>query len=356
MHLVAEHVGGGFGAKQNLTLETVAAIELARAARAPVRVALDRGEELSVTGYRPSAEIELALLAERRGRPARSPGARLRGLRCQRRARRSRPSAGSSTRRRAKDLQDYDVVNHMPPGLPFRGPGAPLACLALEQAVDEVAHRLGEDPIALRRRWDPLPQRQRLYDWAESLPLWRDRAARLAAADASAAGSAWPPRTGSTSTSSGCEVEVGVEARTALRGHRRAGHRHRQPQRAREHGGRCLRRRAGGGGGADRRLAAADAARHRAAASATATLVPTTLAAAAELQPAPDRARRGRRVRARDVDWARAARLGAGSRRARRPSGRRRRPPRRAGRPLAGTGLAGRADRADACAGRASSA
>ena len=38
----AEHVGGGFGAKQYLGPETVAAISLARAAGAPVRVALDR--------------------------------------------------------------------------------------------------------------------------------------------------------------------------------------------------------------------------------------------------------------------------------------------------------------------------
>ena len=64
VRVVAEHVGGGFGAKMSLTPETMAAIMLAGAARAPVRVALDRLEELSVTGYRPGAEIELALLAD----------------------------------------------------------------------------------------------------------------------------------------------------------------------------------------------------------------------------------------------------------------------------------------------------
>ena len=35
-------------------METIAAIELARAAKAPVRIAYDRHEELSVTGYRPA--------------------------------------------------------------------------------------------------------------------------------------------------------------------------------------------------------------------------------------------------------------------------------------------------------------
>ena len=46
---------------------------------------------------------------------------------------------------------------------------------ALEQAVDEAALRLKVDPIALRKRWDPDPNRQRLYDWAESLDVWRSR-------------------------------------------------------------------------------------------------------------------------------------------------------------------------------------
>ena len=43
-------------------IETIAAIELARAAKAPVRIAFDRHEELSVTGYRPATEVKIALL------------------------------------------------------------------------------------------------------------------------------------------------------------------------------------------------------------------------------------------------------------------------------------------------------
>jgi xanthine dehydrogenase YagR molybdenum-binding subunit len=171
----AEHVGGGFGAKQELTPETVAAILLARAAGAPVRLALDRLEELSVTGYRPAAEIEVSLLA--------GPDADLRALRVVAHA-----DAGVAVGNviaglarliypaPAKELLDYDVVTNVGPGAPFRGPGGPLTCLALEQAVDEAARRLGQDPIALRRRWDPNPSRQRLYRWAQSLPAWQDRA------------------------------------------------------------------------------------------------------------------------------------------------------------------------------------
>jgi xanthine dehydrogenase YagR molybdenum-binding subunit len=46
---------------------------------------------------------------------------------------------------------------------------------ALEQAVDEAALRMNVDPIQLRKRWDPDPNRQRLYDWAAGLEVWRNR-------------------------------------------------------------------------------------------------------------------------------------------------------------------------------------
>ena len=67
VRVVAEHVGGAFGAKLGLTAETIAAVTLARAAKAPVRVVFDRHEELSVAGYRPGAEMDLSLLPSAAG-------------------------------------------------------------------------------------------------------------------------------------------------------------------------------------------------------------------------------------------------------------------------------------------------
>jgi len=210
VRLVAEHVGGGFGSKQGLTTETLAAIELARAAGAPVRVAFERPEEMSVAGYRPAAEIDLALL------PSRSNG--LRALRVRAHGD-SGVAVGSGIASLCRliypaptmELVDYDVLNHMPPGAPFRGPGAPVAAWALEQAVDEAAERLGEDPLALRRRIDRDPLRRRLYDWAGQLDLWRERPP---------AGSQTGRHRRGVGTAAGtwvyiyqldCEVEVGVD-------------------------------------------------------------------------------------------------------------------------------------------------
>ena len=67
VRVIADHVGGGFGSKAALGVETITAIELAREAKAPVRVAYDRHEELSVTGYRPATEMKIALLPSEQG-------------------------------------------------------------------------------------------------------------------------------------------------------------------------------------------------------------------------------------------------------------------------------------------------
>jgi xanthine dehydrogenase YagR molybdenum-binding subunit len=174
VRVIADHVGGGFGSKGSFGMETIAAIELARAARAPVRVAYDREEELSVTGYRPAAELKVALLPTAQGE--------LKALSLTAYA--DTGAATSSTiaalarliyPAEAKELIDFDVVSNLPPGAPFRGPGGPPMAFALEQAVDEAALRLKIDPIALRRRWDSDPNRQRLYAWAQNLEVWRNR-------------------------------------------------------------------------------------------------------------------------------------------------------------------------------------
>lgn len=175
IRVVAEHVGGGFGSKGALGNETIVAIELARAAKAPVRVAFDRHEELTVTGYRPAAEMSVALLPSTDGA--------LKGLTID--ASGDTGAAINSTiaglarliyPAEAKHLADFDVVSNLPPGAPFRGPGGPPMAFALEQAVDEAALRLNIDPIALRKRWDPNPNRQRLYDWAAQLDAWKNKA------------------------------------------------------------------------------------------------------------------------------------------------------------------------------------
>ncbi len=168
VHVIAEHIGGGFGSKAQLGNETVAAISLARASKAPVRVVFDRHEELTVAGYRPGSEVSIGLL------PASDGSLKALSMHAYGDAGIAVASVISGLARLiypadAKDLVDYDVVTNLPPGAPFRGPGGPPMAFALEQAVDEAALRMKVDPITLRKRWDPDPNRRRLYDWALTL-------------------------------------------------------------------------------------------------------------------------------------------------------------------------------------------
>ena len=174
VQVLCPYVGGGFGGKAELMMEAVAAIKLAREVKAPVRVVLDRAEEMAVGGYRPGVEIELGLAPRRDGAPgalsmiAHSDGGVAIGAAVASLCRLLYPGLD-------KELVDYDVASHGAPAKPFRGPGGPPAYWALEQAVDELAARKGEDPIALRRRVDPEPLREALYRWIETLPAWRER-------------------------------------------------------------------------------------------------------------------------------------------------------------------------------------
>src|SRR5258706_12302257 len=115
VRVIADHVGGGFGSKGTIGIETTVAIDLAREAKAPVRLAYDRHEELSVTGYRPATEIKLALLPSEQGD--------LKALSLTAHA--VTGSAGNSTlaataRRiypaESKDLSDHDVFTYLPAG------------------------------------------------------------------------------------------------------------------------------------------------------------------------------------------------------------------------------------------------
>jgi xanthine dehydrogenase YagR molybdenum-binding subunit len=170
----ADNVGGAFGAKQGLNEETVAAVELSRAAGRPVRLVFDRHEELGVAGYRPGGRLDVAMAGHADGSlpPFTSTfyadGGASAGQLIATFHRLTYPGS-------PRALLDYDVLTNAPRGRPMRAPGGPPAFAAIEGAVDEYARRLGRDPVELRRSWDPEPTQQRLYDWVESNRLWAKR-------------------------------------------------------------------------------------------------------------------------------------------------------------------------------------
>jgi xanthine dehydrogenase YagR molybdenum-binding subunit len=169
----AEYIGGGFGAKAVSNVEMAIAIDLARLVGRPVKYVNDRREELTVGGSRPIVRSRIELADDGGEQPAmifeaRSDAGVAIGSAATLMARIHFPQADLA-------LSDFDVINNVAPGCPFRGPGGPPAYFAMEQSVDQLAHTAGVDPLALRQRWNQNPSRELAFEWAATLPLWRDR-------------------------------------------------------------------------------------------------------------------------------------------------------------------------------------
>ena len=172
----AQYIGGGFGGKQGMYHETKAAITLAKESNRPVRVVASRGEDLSYCGLRPGSLTQVALASKADGAPE---AIRMHAYGHAGIAGGTVPATSMwamSPSGVSLDMQDYAVVTNTSQGTPFRGPDAPAQRWALEQLIDEEAEKLGLDPIAIRRKWFPDHEiKNRLLDWAESIPAWQGR-------------------------------------------------------------------------------------------------------------------------------------------------------------------------------------
>lgn len=149
VRVITEFMGGGFGAKFGAGNYGLVAALLARKAGAPVRLMLDRAEEHLAGGNRPDAVMRLRLGAKKDGAltalhlVSHGTGGTGTGAGAAGPAQNMYPTPALLT-------EEHDVFTNAGPAAAFRAPGHPQGCFALEQAVDELAERLGKDPLALR--------------------------------------------------------------------------------------------------------------------------------------------------------------------------------------------------------------
>jgi len=159
VRVIVDAMGGGFGSKSSAGTYTRAAVALSRAASAPVRIVLDRHEEHLDTGNRPATVQALRVGASADGSLTAisldTYGTAGVGI-------------GAGVGNFAQGLYSCanfqvaqsDVFINAGPGSPMRAPGNVPGAFAMEQAIDEVAQRIGIDPLVLRDRIDPNPVRR----------------------------------------------------------------------------------------------------------------------------------------------------------------------------------------------------
>lgn len=153
VRVISEFTGGGFGAKYGIGNYGAAAIHLSRAARAPVRMMLDRREEHVSVGNRPSSFQRLTVGAAADGKLT---AIKLQSFGTGGVAAGAGVGFCHSSMYACPNVstEHYDVFTNAGPCAAFRAPGQVQGIFALEQSIDEIAHRLQLDPIELRNRID----------------------------------------------------------------------------------------------------------------------------------------------------------------------------------------------------------
>ncbi|MFF9038768.1 xanthine dehydrogenase family protein molybdopterin-binding subunit [Streptomyces sp. NPDC014892] len=151
----SEHVGGGFGSK-GVRAHQVAAVMAATVLRRPVRVVMTRRQMFSLAGYRSPTTQRVRLGADADGR--------LRALEHRSQSLTSTVhqfvESGAGPARVMYDADAHHTANRVvrldvPTPTFMRAPGEAPGSFALESALDELAEKLGIDPIELRARNEP---------------------------------------------------------------------------------------------------------------------------------------------------------------------------------------------------------
>ena len=146
-------IGGGFGGKIPVYLEPVAAL-LSKKCGRPVKIVMTRKDVFEATGPTPGSYIRVKMGARKDGiitaveaylayEAGAYPGAM--------------SGPGGMTVFAAYDVENglidgYDVMVNKPSTAAYRAPGATNAAFATESVVDELAEKLGIDPIEFRLR------------------------------------------------------------------------------------------------------------------------------------------------------------------------------------------------------------
>ncbi|POX37089.1 xanthine dehydrogenase [Streptomyces sp. Ru73] len=182
IHIVAPYVGGGFGSKLGVHAETILAALAARTLGRPVKVALTRQQVFSLVGLRPTSRQRVRLGADRDGRLTALAHEVTMHTRpdmeyAEQTAATTRSLYAAPHRRTSHRLTPLDL----PRGEDVRAPGEAPGLLAVESAMDELAHALGMDPVELRLRNEPAvdPERGVPYSDRHLTACLRDGARRF---------------------------------------------------------------------------------------------------------------------------------------------------------------------------------
>ncbi|CUI03302.1 aldehyde oxidoreductase molybdenum-binding subunit PaoC [Massilia antarctica] len=150
VRLISPYIGGGFGGKLFLRSEALLAALGARAAKRPVKVALSRPLIINNTTHRPATIQRIRIGATRDGKISaighETWSGDLPGGKPEEAVQQTRLLYAGAHRMTRTRLAVLDL----PEGNAMRAPGEAPGMMALELAMDEMAEKLGIDPVTFR--------------------------------------------------------------------------------------------------------------------------------------------------------------------------------------------------------------
>jgi xanthine dehydrogenase YagR molybdenum-binding subunit len=177
VRVITEHMGGGFGSKFGPNEEGIICAKLAKMANAPVKLMLTRWDEQmgnfngpgSGTKIRAGAAADGTLKAfqsETWGNGGIDSG--------------GNPLYGGPYIYRAENVQAQGADIHTNTGgsCALRAPGHPQASFLMESMMDDLAEKLGMDPLEFRRKNDPNKVRNEEYTIGAERIGWNNRPKR----------------------------------------------------------------------------------------------------------------------------------------------------------------------------------
>ena len=172
VRVITEHMGGGFGSKFGPGVEGRTAVELARLTGRPVKLMLTRKAEHLVAGNRPSMTQHVRAGATSDGRiiaydmKGYGTGGISSGAGFQ------APYVYHVPNRRA---ERRNVAVNVGNQRAMRAPGHPQGAFAMDSLMDELAEKLGMNPLEFRRINDPSEIRQAQYTLGAQEIGWHRR-------------------------------------------------------------------------------------------------------------------------------------------------------------------------------------
>jgi CO/xanthine dehydrogenase Mo-binding subunit len=151
VRVIPMEIGGGFGGKFDPYGDPVAAL-LSKKSGHPVKIVMSRAEDFESTGPSPGSHIKVSMGATNEGKLVAAQAS----LAYEAGAYLGSPvDAGAICIFAAYDIPNvvidgYDVVVNKPKTSAYRAPGATNAVFASETVIDELAEKLGIDPLEFR--------------------------------------------------------------------------------------------------------------------------------------------------------------------------------------------------------------